>query len=90
MSVTDIEEKARQIGNGVAKDVPEKTARIRQTLEDGAKRGAKMAREQTAAVGRRVSQTTQEHPLASVSSALGVGLAAGVILGFCLAQAFRD
>jgi ElaB/YqjD/DUF883 family membrane-anchored ribosome-binding protein len=94
MSVTDFDDTGRTDtpradGNGLA-EAPAKAARLKQTLQDGARRGAEAARAQTAAVGQKVSQMTQERPITSVSTALGVGLAAGLVLGFCLGQAMRD
>ena len=96
MSVTDTPETLRSgvdphlNGDGVAAEAADKAGRIRQALQDGARRGAEAARAQTAAVGRKLSQATQERPVTSVSTAAAVGLVAGFLLGFCVAQAFAN
>jgi len=94
MSVTDIENASPDTGraaaakpspkaDGLAQNSKIAAAKARQALQAGARRGATAARTQAAAAGRKLTQVTQERPLASVSTALGVGLAVGLVAGVC-------
>lgn len=95
MSVTDIQEMGQETGraasrqrkgDGLAQSSKSAATKAKQALQAGARRGAAAARTQTTAAGRKVSLVTQERPLASVSTALGVGLAVGLLAGVCAAR----
>lgn len=96
MSVTDLQDagpqsgrtgQLRAKGDRVAQAAKAKTAQARAALSDGARRGVQAARDQAAATGRRLSVVTQERPLASLSTAIAVGLLVGVAVGLCAGQA---
>src|SRR5438045_3973681 len=91
MSVSDIQDAttATPLRNGddLAPGASTRAARAKQALQDGARKGAEIARTRAAAASRKVSEATQERPLASVSTALAAGLLAGFALGLCAAQA---
>lgn len=96
MSVTDLNEinpaegTPRPNGDGSSAGSPAKSKRIRQALQDGARKGAEAARAQTAAVGRKLTETTQERPISSVSVAMAFGLLTGFAAGVFVARAFQD
>ena len=97
MSVSDIQDAGQDTAraNGAAmKDAAEaargKAAKAKQALQDTARKGAEAARTQAAAAGRKLTQMTQEQPVASLSTVLAVGLLAGFTIGLFVGRATAD
>ena len=101
MSVSDIQDTARTNGQAVkgaaataaaegAEAVRGKAERAKQALQDTARKGAEAARTQAAAAGRKLTQVTQDQPMASLGTTLAVGLLAGFVIGLFVGQATAD
>jgi ElaB/YqjD/DUF883 family membrane-anchored ribosome-binding protein len=66
--------------------VREVTEKAKRALQDTARRGADAARAQAQTAGRKLTEAAQERPMASLSTALAVGLLAGFAIGLCAGQ----
>ena len=81
---------SRRKGEKLAQTTKTTAMRARDALQDSARKSAEAARTQAAAASRKVSELTQARPLASVSTAVGVGLLAGALIGLSVGYALAN